>query len=151
MSRDIPGGQNGIATSFPLIFFSFPPASNRSTTAPYPPSPPLTVWHTPDSEALCHIFSLSAGGFIAAAALGWLQRAALLNGRHKGVKKWEFTGLDNRKYVSNYCYVRSNQFQPYRFDNNLHALYEQKRETRHLQSWTRIHYICALSHCTDVK
>ena len=135
-------------------FLLLSPASNRSTTAPYPPSSPLAVWHTPDSEALWHILGLWAGGFISAVALGWLQRAALLNRRDKGVKEWGFTGLENRKCVSNYCHVRCNQFQPCKFDSNLHALYGQKRESRHLQSWNRIHYIWLLwnvSHCADVK
>jgi hypothetical protein len=154
MSCDIPGGQNGIATSFSLIFISLPLLVIV---------PPLLHTHHHrllqcdillTREALCHIFSLWAGGFISAAALGWLQRAALLTGGTKVWKSENSRGLENRKCVSNYCYLRSNQFQPYRFDSNLHALYEPKRESRHLQSWTRIHCICVLwnlSHCTDVK
>jgi hypothetical protein len=154
MSCNIRDGQNGIATKFFLRVSSFFPASNRSTTAPYPPSPLLAMWRTPDSEALCHILGLRAGGFISATALGWLQRAALPNRRNKGVKEWEFTGLEKRKCVSNYCYVRRNQFQPCNFDSNLQALYEQKIESRRLQSLNRIHYSRVFwnsSHCTDVK
>lgn len=153
MSCDIRSGQMVLQQAF-LRVSSFSPASNRSTTAPYPPSPPLAVWHTPDSEALCHILGLWAGGFISATALGWLQRAALLNRRDKGVKEWEFMGLEDRKCVSNYCYVGCNQFQPCKFDSNLQALYEQNRESRHLQSLNRIHYSCLFCnsrHCTDVK
>jgi len=127
MSCDIRGGQNGIATSFSLSFFPF----LLLVTAPYPPSAPLAVWHSADSEALWHILGLWAVSFISAAALGWLQRGALLNRRNKGVKEWGFTGLENRKCVSNYCHVRCNQFQPCKLDRNLHALYGQKRESLH--------------------
>ena len=106
------------------------------------------------STSLCHVLGLVAAGFISATVLCWLQRAGHLNRPGKGVKEWEFTGLENRKCVSNCCYVRCNQSQSCKFDSNLHALYEQKRESHHLQSSNRIHYLCVssnTSHCTDLK
>ena len=114
---------------------------------------PCSVTHSWLGSTLRHPRSLGCGLHLCCGT--WL--AAASSASQPAEWKCESVrihGNGKRKCVIKYCHVRCNQLQPCKFNSSLHALYGQKRESRHLQSWNHIHYILMLwnlSHCTGVK
>ena len=150
MSCDIQGGQNGIATSFSLSFFPFPLPEI---------APPLlhTRHHRPlQCDILLtrkHFDTSSVFGLWASTQLRHLAGCSEQLFSTGGTKVWK--SEDSRGWrTENVSVITVTYDVTSKYDINLHALYGEKREPRHLQSWNRIHYIWVLwnvSHCNDMN